>query len=210
MTEYSATLDNQTQTTWTLVIYLILPSSPTLSSVAWKLASAAPTGTKAVTWDDGLGVALATLSGNVYQQNLVQASDAGKAWKVVTQSGAQQFQADGSSMTPTTLQVDNAAGQPVDAGFALGGTGAVYRAGLLSGSNVLFDTAPQVWALLADNAQQGEIVYEAASRAMLIGTFVGPQQVRFPASQPNLVVTATQSGGSVSMALTYANTPGGQ
>lgn len=210
MTSFSATLVNQTQSTWTLVVYLTLPTSPTLASVAWKLtAPAASGGTQRVTWSDGFGVALATLNGTLYQQNLVQASDPGKAWKVVTVSNAVQFDADGNALLPTSLQVDNASGQTVNAGLAYGGTGAIYRSGLANGVNVQFGTTPLFWAILVDSIQHGELVRQGTADAAMFNSFVGPQAVQFPNGQPNLVATATQDGGGVQLALGYSANSGG-
>lgn len=207
MTTLTVNLANKTPSVWTFVVFMTLPNSSGLESVAWKLRPIPGTnGTSKLTWTDTdfcAAIGAYTTSGGmiVYEQTQALPATAGSAWQIVAQGGAQELQANGNAILPNMIQIANASGSLASAAFGVASTAAVYKRDLLSGASAIFDPQPSYFVLLADSMDQGQAIVPVPSGG-LGGVIVGPKPLPLSASAPSVTVTATSNSVSIDLAVT--------
>ncbi len=204
MTDYTVNFYNQTDSTWTLAIYLTVPGIG-LDSVCWKRIPAAPGGQGLVTWDPQK--LSAVIGGRPSSDTLVyttlqaKSAEPGSKWKIVNPSGAQELEADGNANLPNQIQILNDSLQEASPGLGMAEVGAIYRPDLLSGLNQTFDAQPNYWAMAFDSVQEGQLITtSSALGAMSIMT--NSTELDFSQGS-NAGVTIQVDGSTVKVTVSY-------
>jgi len=208
-TSYDVTFNNQTATTWTLVLYITLPAGSGLASVSWKQASVAPNGIGSLSWTDNSYAVLGTaksfngVPGFALSQAVSAPPDTG--WNIVVQNSVQQLVAAGAPLLKGTIQINNVSSRNANPGFGLDGAGALYKSNLASGLSIQLTPQPQYWAMLAEQMSVGEVITVAGlpSTKLTAAAFTPPQALSFPNGQTSATVTASMSGEALIVAITY-------
>ena len=221
MASYQVTLQNQTTTVWTLVVFIKIPDATGMLSVAWKLTPpVAGSGSNDTSWTDTPAVALGTLSNSsgsrVYKQNVARAAAVDQAWTVTKTSTVLDLTLTGSSLTPGQIEITNASGQLTNVALGYDNTAAVYAPNLPSGLAAGFIPLPQYWVTVAQSMQAGQVIANASSNAnnltasqqndlnaLIAGQFAPPQQLKFPTNQNAATVTISLDGDLFSMTIAY-------
>jgi hypothetical protein len=209
MTSYSVTFKNTTGSVWTLVVTAALPNGGGgLESVAFQQTRAAPGGQGTIRFNDQLCVCVATSSGEggtrVYETTLANPATNGSAWKVIADSGVQQFEAAGAARFTNEIDVRNASDALANAGLGLAMTGAVFQANVPIGAFVPF-ILPLAFQALISSAQvaPGQVMSvssDTMSRAMVL---TEPVPLTLSANTPAATVTASMDGATVELTVTY-------
>jgi hypothetical protein len=222
VTNFSATLVNQTDSVWTLAVFITIPNAAGMLSVAWQVSPAvAPTGNDGVTWNDGANVCIGTsttTSGvQVFKQNLSQPAAADQWWAVTSNSGALTLTLTQNAPTPGQIQVTNSSTQVTNVALGYSGSAAVYAPNLLINAATGFIPIPQYWALITQSVPKpGQVVAYAttpspsqpARRTANVqqgtGQFLPPKALNFPANQTAATVTLKLDGSSLNASIVYA------
>ena len=221
MTAYRGTLQNNTDSVWTLVIYITLPAAASMLSVAWQVSQpVANNGTADVSWNDTAAVCLGTSSGvpgaQSFRQTLWQQAAVNQAWAVGSTGGALTLTLSGTSRTPGQIEVTNSTSPAQVTNIALGYTAAaaVYSQNVSSGVGVGFVPVPQYWALITQGpVKQGDVVAFATTPMKVsaarpgelsAGQFIPPILLQFPASQTAVTITLSNDGNAVQAKVAYS------
>lgn len=219
MTAYGATLQNDTDSVWTLVIYVTLPAAASMLSVAWQVsAPVANHGSADVSWTDTPAVCLGTSSGvpgaQSFKQTLWQQAAVDQGWVVGTTGGALTLTLSGSSPTPGQIAVTNNSGQTTNIALGYSAAAAVYSQNVSSGVAVGFVPVPTYWALITQSAiKRGDVVAYASTPAKLAqtnlielsaGQYIPPIRLQFPTMQTAVTITLSMDGNTVQAIPAYS------
>lgn len=197
---YYVDFNNQTDRTWTMVVYQTLPDSVGLDSVAWKKTTVPQKGESGVNWEIEYLVALANYKQTggigVYKAsqkfNNIQL---GTKWKVVFKDGVQQLEPDGQAQRPELIVIGNDSKSLADVGVGMSNNSAVYQRDVLSSSSAQFKMTPTYYVGLFNNLELGTVISS--------NVVVGPMEVKFPSGQNKALLTATLDGQAIKLDLSY-------
>jgi hypothetical protein len=195
---YYVDFNNQTDRTWTMVVYQTIPDSIGLDSVAWKKTTVPKSGESGVEWEIDYLVALANYKQptgvGVYKASQRLNASLGSKWKVVFQDGVQQLKADGNAQ-PGFIVINNESGNLADIGIGMSGESSVYKRNVLSGSGGQFKVTPTYYVGLFNDLVYGTVISS--------NVIVGPMTLVFPSGQNKAVLTASLDGPSITLDLQY-------
>ncbi|AOY80604.1 hypothetical protein BJP36_12415 [Moorena producens JHB] len=199
---YSVDFKNQTDRTWTMVVFQEIPDSIGLDSVAWKKTTVPRSGESGVDWDIEYIVALANYkqTGGVGVYKASQKFNnisLGSKWKVVFKDGVQQLEPDGDAEKPELIVINNESNQLADVGIGMSGDASVYKRDVYSGSGGQFKVTPTYYVGIFNDLVLGTVISS--------NVIVGPLKVQFPSGMNKAVLTATLDGSTLKLALTYQN-----
>lgn len=199
---YSVDFNNQTDRTWTMVVYQTLPDSIGLDSVAWKKSTAPQSGETGVNWEIEYLVALANYkqTGGIGVYKASQKLNnipLGSKWKVVFKDGVQQLERDGDAERPELIVINNKSNQLADIGVGMSGDASVYKRDVYSGSGAQFQVTPTYYVGLFNDLTKGTVISG--------NVIVGPLQVQFPSGMNKAVLTASLNGSNINLNLTDQN-----
>ena len=223
MTAYSVTLNNQTSSVWSAVVFISIPDASGMLSVAWQISSpVAPSGgSGSVSWTDDPAACIGTgptgVGVQVFKQSLARAAAPNQGWSVENNSGALDLTLTGRSVTPNQIEITNRSGKITNAALGYSGTAAVYSPQLPSGVAAGFFPVPSYWLLVTQSSVvPGQVVSYATTpeiwSLMLLtttataGQFLPPQPLAFPTNEPAAVATIASSGAVVSVTISYGTT----
>jgi hypothetical protein len=204
-TTYTLNLQNQTPSVWTFVVFLVLPNSAGLDSVAWQLRTLPPsTGKGSISWTDDYCVAIATRGSaggfTVFSDTQTQPAAANTAWKIVDSSGVQEIVANGTALTPDTIQLLNSTSSLANGGFGAASLGAVFKGDLRGQESAVFVPQPQYFVMLADSMQQGQVITRGSRIAKATtSSIVGPVALNLSPAAATKSVTAVVNGNTISI-----------
>jgi hypothetical protein len=195
---YYVDFNNQTDRTWTMVVYQTIPASIGLDSVAWKKTTVPKSGESGVEWEIDYLVALANYKQStgvgVYKAAQKLNASLGSKWKVVFQDGVQQLEPDGSG-EPGFIVIKNDSGNPADIGIGMSGESSVYKRDVLSGSAAQFQVTPTYYVGLFNDLIYGTVISS--------NVIVGPLPLVFPSGNNKAVLTASLDGSKIKLGLKY-------
>jgi rhizosphere induced protein len=199
MPTYTVNFTNNTDQTWTMVLYQKLPNGQDLDSVSWLQTTAPPGGTSGVQFRDELEVALAYYSENggrgIFHTSQILPAGYGSAWRVVFEDGVQQLKNRGRAALPQQITITNESASAVSAGIGMSEHAAVYRRNLATGATAQFQVTPSYFVGLFDNVVRGEVITDNVG--------VGPEQLRFPPGSSRATVTANLDDSQVVLRIQY-------
>lgn len=199
---YYVDFNNQTNRTWTMVVYQTIPESIGLDSVAWKKTIAPQNGETGVSWEIEYLVALANYkqTGGIGVYKASQKFNdipLGSKWKVVYKDNVQQLERDGDADRPELIVIKNDSNHLADVGVGMSGEASVYKRDVLSGSAGQFKVTPTYYVGLFNNLELGTVISS--------NVVVGPLEVKFPGGLNKAVLTASLDGSNIKLDLNYQN-----
>jgi rhizosphere induced protein len=199
---YYVDFDNQTNDTWTMVVYQSIPDSIGLDSVAWKKTIVPKSAESGVEWEIDYLVALANYKqkGEIGVYRASQKFNKiplGSKWKVISKDNVQQLERDGDAAKPELIVINNESGNLADIGIGMSNNPAFYKRNVLSGSGGQFKVIPTYHVGLFNNLELGTVVSS--------NVVVGPMEVKFPSGQNKAVLTAKLDGEAIKLDLSYQN-----
>jgi hypothetical protein len=204
-TTYTLNLQNQTPSVWTFVVFLVLPNSAGLDSVAWQLRTLPrSTGKGSITWTDDYCVAIATRGTaggfTVFSDTQTQPAAANSAWKIVESAGVEEIVSNGLPLTPDTIQLLNSTSALANGGFGAASLGAVFKGDLRGQESAVFVPQPQYYVLLADSMQQGQVITRGISaKTTATSAIVGPVALNLSPAAATKSVVAVVAGNTISI-----------
>ena len=215
VTSYSVDCINQTQETWTFVVYLQLPDAPGTESVAWQQITLPKGGQSPLEWTTAIDVCLGKVTAGpprVYKTTQLLQTEVGTAWNVTASGGIVELVPSGNPpLLPTTVQIQNKTTAKVNVGYGQSGAGAVFAPDVPGNGSVAFYPAPSYWLMLTQNIVAGQVITSGSSVPQMSflaltpsSVFVLPQQLVFPTGVTTATATAKMDGSSISLVITYA------
>ncbi|MGD1715546.1 hypothetical protein [Dapis sp. BLCC M172] len=198
---YYVDFDNQTNDTWTMVVYQTLPQLIGLDSVAWKKTTAPRKGKTGVNWEIEYNVALAnykqTEGVGVYTASQTLGTTLGKKWKVVFKDGIQQLKEDGDAEKLDQIVIKNESKQFADIGVGMSGDASAYKRHVYSGSAGQFLMTPTYHVGIFNDLTLGTVISS--------NVIVGPSKLKFRNGMNKAVVTASIEDENIVLTITYQN-----
>jgi hypothetical protein len=198
-TKFFVDLNNQTDQTWTLAVYQVLPDSIGLDSVAWKQTTVPQSGTSGVDWTVNFNVALANFKQDegigVYQSSQLLSADLGTQWQIIFKDHVQQLIPDGDAPREDQIIIANSSGDLANPGIGMDGSGSVYKHDVLSGAGAQFTVTPTYFAGLFNDVELGEVISSDVT--------VGPLELKFDGHN-KATITATSDGKSIILTVDYS------
>ena len=213
MKKVSVDFSNQTSTTWTLAVFLTIPTAEGLNSVSWQQTTAAPSGfgeKLSWTWNTPqFCVAFGSYSDAngtiVYQQRQVLDAEPGTAWKLIMKDGIQQLEKNGLALLPGRIEIQNGSGVAGSLGIGIDGCAAIYAPDIKSGVTQSFETQMNCWVAVFDAIKQGEVIATHTSHPanMAMNSFIGPKQLDFTETGTVAQAKLCEQGSSINLEINY-------
>lgn len=213
VTSYSVECINQTQETWTFVVYIQLPDAPGTESVSWQQITLPKGGQSPLEWTTEIDVCLAKVTAGpprVYKTTQILQTEVGTAWNVKASGGIVELvQSSTPPLLPSTVQIQNQTTAKVNVGYGQSGAGAVFAPDLLGNAVVAFYPASSYWLMLATNIVGGQVITSGSSVPQMPflaltprSGFVLPQRLVFPTGVTTATATAKMDGSSIVLVIT--------
>ncbi|MDP3847268.1 MAG: hypothetical protein Q8R10_12695 [Pseudomonas sp.] len=200
MSTYYVDFNNNTEMTWTMGVYQVLPDSIGLESVSWKQTTVPTQGSSGVEWEVDYNVAIANYKQvggvGVYKASQTLVTELGSVWDCVFKDNVQQLVQSSGSAPADSIIINNKSNQLGNLGIGMSGQGAVFKKNVVSGASAQFQVTPTYYAGLFNDLVLGEVISSNVS--------VGPQKIVFPDGQNCATVTASMSGESIKMSVSYS------
>ncbi|MEZ4294096.1 MAG: hypothetical protein R3B70_03900 [Polyangiaceae bacterium] len=194
-------LHNETEQTWTMVVFQILPQTPPADSVSWQQATAPRKGRGYVSYRAGYDVVIAsfidTPGGGLYRSTQTLSAPPGTAWNVVFKDGVQQLEPAGTTAAGQ-IRMTNLSGRLSSMGVGQSGAASSYRRNVAGNVSVQFVMSPSRWVGLFESAVSGQVVSRDTAS-------VGPLELRFPEGHRRATLTASLDHESVKLTLEYGD-----
>jgi hypothetical protein len=200
MPSYTVDFVNETNMVLTLCVYQMPNVSASgVEIVAWKTARApAVSGYGRIEWSTGYNVIIAdkmTSDGNqLYYPTQIAQTEPDRKWKVIYRDEVEQLVPDGEAPSGT-IQVNNQSNEIVNAGLGMDNAALFYRPNLFTGSISSFSLDLSIRAALFESVKRGEVIP--------INVIAGPVNLQFPPDYTYAQLTASQSGSTIILTITY-------
>lgn len=185
--KYFIDFENRTGKTWTLGVFMTLPDSVGLESVAWLQTTAPDGGDTGVDWTIDYQAMLADYKQEagrgVYKASQRKDTLLGKKWKVIYQEGVQQLVEDGKAERDDTILIYNDSNETASPGMGMSGEGSVFKREILSGTAAQFVVKPTYYIGLFNDLVRGEVISSNVT--------VGPEKLQFPEGFNVATITAS-------------------
>ncbi|WP_437923041.1 hypothetical protein WMF37_28905 [Sorangium sp. So ce291] len=193
--------NNQTNQTWTMVIFQTLPGLTSRDSVSWKQATAPPSGIGGVSWASTFNVVIASYTatdgGGAYKESQTLSASLGSAWSVSFTDGVQQLMRVGETARGQ-IRIINDSDRLANLGVGVDGQGSVYQRGVLGKVAAQFVMSPTYWVGLFEQAQLGQVVSTQVIN-------LGPWKLRFSSGQNLATVTASIDEENIRVNVEYSS-----
>ncbi|WP_296260626.1 MULTISPECIES: hypothetical protein [unclassified Pseudomonas] len=200
MSAYYVDFENNTDATWTMGVYQELPNSTGLESVSWKQTTVPTKGSSGVEWEVDYNVAIANykqIGGiGVYKASQTLEAELGSVWECVFKDNVQQLVPSTGSAPSDSIIITNSSNQLANLGIGMSGQGSVFKKSVVSGASAQFQVTPTYYVGLFNDLVLGEVISSNVS--------VGPQKIVFPDGMNSATVTATMSGSTIKMSVSYS------
>lgn len=198
MANYYIDFENETDRTWTMVVYQTLPDSIGLDSVAWQKTTTPKGGSSGVKWEIDYLVSIANYKQDggigVYKSSQKLPAKLGSKWEIVYEEGVQQLKEAGSAQDGYITIVNKSKVQ-ANPGVGMSGSPAVYKQNVLDGSSAQFKVTPTYYVGLFNDLELGTVISS--------NVIAGPLEVKFPSGMNKGVLTAKLDGDSLILDLKY-------
>ncbi|MEH1780072.1 MAG: hypothetical protein V7L26_13310 [Nostoc sp.] len=198
MANYYVDFENQTDRTWTMVVYQTLPDSIGLESVAWKKTTTPQRGSSGVKWGIDYLVSIADYKQEegigVYKSSQKLPAKLGSKWEIVYEEGVQQLKQAGSGLDGY-ITIINKSKLKANPGVGMFESPAVYKKNVLSDSSAQFKVTPTYYVSIFNDLELGTVISS--------NVIVDPIEVKFPSGMNKGVLTAKLDGESLKLDLKY-------
>jgi hypothetical protein len=202
MGQHFVDFNNETDRTWSIVVYQTIQNSIGLDSVDWISGRVPPHGCCTLEWVEEYAVALAEHSQDtslgIYRPFQVLTTPLGYEWDIIYKDGVQQLAM--IQALPTDLQdhilINNKSGLEANPGIGMAGRGSVYKRNVLNNASAQFKVSPTYWVGLFRDIQHGEVIS--------INVEVDPIKLQFVEGVNVATLTATREGDSLEFYASYS------
>lgn len=211
MSQYTVTCHNQSNdTAWTFVAMITLLDAGGCQSLAWQVTSVPWSGNGTLSWTTDVEVCLATVTGTppptIYQTSQIVSTTGVASWTVGSSGGTTVLQSSTTQpLIPGTIQITNDTSAAVNVGYGQSGAMAVVQPDLPGNAMAVFYPTPSYLLYVSTAVAAGQVI-EVEPTSLSAGIFIAPQALAFPQGVTTATATLSESGGVVSVNITYGST----